>query len=135
MPITDGYGVDMTEGRWERARDEITAFSRKWPLHMRLFFSDLEAQRTEYQLASEGELRKAGFRNSMSLPTVQRRRTALEREADYQDEDDLQEVDSLYARLQPLLPGLTRPDAPGSPNLLYREFLRRFPMFVPGKKN
>lgn len=130
----DRFGERVDDRRWERVSAEIGAFARRWPLHWKLFMSDLAAQQTEYQLATEGDLKAAGFRNSMSLPTIQRRRTELEREADYQQEDDLTEVDSLYARLTPLLPGLTDPDKPGKPNALYREFLRRFPMFIPGKK-
>lgn len=131
--VTDSYGVTVTDERWRGVDEVIKGFVRQYPLHFALFKKDLKENQTKYQLAKEGDLKEAGWRNTMSLPVIYRKKTALEIEADPHAEDDLIEVDSLYKRLDILLPGLTSADKPGQPNKMYKEFIKRYPVFRPGE--
>lgn len=135
MAVTDCFGVTVTEDRWKGVDDVIRGFVRAYPLHFQMFKKDLLDNQTQYQLANEGDLKTAGWRNTMSLPVIYRRKTKEEKELDPHAEDDgVVEVDSLYKRLDILLPGLIEKDKPGKPNMLYKEFLRRYPIFRPGDK-
>lgn len=135
--VSDKFGDPVTEERWNRVDIEIRDFIRKYPLHWRMFKKDIDGKRSEYNVATEGNLAKSNFRNTASFPVVYRRKTDLEVEANIggEDDDGYEEVASLYHILLPLLPGLTERDEKGHPNRLYREFLRRFPIFVPSEKN
>lgn len=130
---TDLYGLSVTDDRWRGVDEVIKGFVKQYPLHFALFKKDLHENKTKYQLAKDGDLRSAGWRNTMSLPVIYRKKTALEIEADPYAEDDLIEVDSLYKRLDILLPGFSAQDKPGRPNKLYKEFLKRYPVFHPGE--
>lgn len=132
--VSDKYGVPVTEDRWSLVGMEIQSFARKYPLHWMEFKKDLQDNRTEYQLAKEGDLKKAGWRNTASFPIVYRRKTMEEIMEDPHAEDNIIEVASLYTTLRVILPGLTEKDEKGSPNKLYKEFLRRFPIFIPGER-
>jgi len=133
--VTDKFGEPITEERWVIVEKEIRRFIRAYPLHWKLFKKDLAETRSRYNVATDGDLAKSGFRNTASFPVVYRRKNALELSADLgtEDDDGLEEVESLYHTLIVYLPGLTEKDEPGKPNKLYREFLRRFPEFLPGE--
>lgn len=125
--VQDKFGVDVTEERWKAVDMTIKRFIRRYPLHWDMWKKQMAAERSTYNVATEGDLKKSGFRNTASFPVVYRKvRGAVIGE-------DEEEVDSLYETLIMLLPGLVDPDKPGSPNKLFKEFLRRYPLFVPGE--
>lgn len=139
----DKYGMEVTPERWEQVDSAIRSFRRRYPAHWAAFRRDLLANQTEYQLATAGDLRKSGFRNTLSFPIVARPRTAEEIELD-PAASRVEFVESLKETLDALIPGFTAPDKHAGkadlnrqtvPNALYREFIRRYKdLFVPGEK-
>jgi hypothetical protein len=137
--VTDKHGVEVTPERWLLADFAIKSFIRKYPLHWMQFRKDIEANKTEYQLAREGDLKKSGFRNTLSFPVACRRLTEIER----QENPEGSEIETLES-LEEILPGFTAPDenvekAAGGKqivkNKLYREFIRRYAsIFQPGER-
>jgi len=132
--VTDSFGEPVTEQRWAAVDLAVRDFIRRYPLHWNVFRKDLHENRRRFNDAFEGDLKEASWRNTASFPVVYRRMTPQERAADPNADDDLVEVESLYETLKDLLPGLTEADKPGAPNRLYKEFLRRFPIFLPSEK-
>lgn len=113
--VSDKNGNTVSDERWLIVETGINAFWSKYPKALSSWISQNREISTEYGLAQEGGLREAGFRNTLSFPTIER---------------DGDTVDSILDFLEKQLPGLLAPDKPGSPNGLYREFCRRFPVFV-----
>jgi hypothetical protein len=130
---TDKFGVEVTPERWEQVDVAVRAFIRTYPLHWTAFQNDLKANRTKYQLALEGDLKKSSWRNTLSFPIVARAQTEAERAED-PTHSKVQFVASLKDDLEKLIPGFTAPDEAGAPNKLYKEFIRRYGrLFVPGE--
>jgi hypothetical protein len=134
MGLQDKFGDDVNEDRWILVDTVIRGFKRMYPRHWEIFLAQVDAERTEYGLAKEGDLKKASFRASATFPTVERMKTQLEIEADPLSEDNTTVEVSLYDLLIEVLPGLAERDLPGSPNKLFRAFLKRYPMFNPADK-
>lgn len=140
---TDKYGVEVTPERWEEADRAIKAFIRKYPLHWQMFRQDMDANQTKYQLAQEGDLKKSGFRNTLSFPVAARRRTPEEVALD-PIHNEIESMESLKDTLEAILPGFTAPDENVEkrnsakevvPNKLYKEFIRRYAsLFQPGER-
>lgn len=137
MVVIDTFGEPVTEERWHKVELCIKEFIRRYPKHWKAFREDLIANRTEYQeaIVTEGnkDLKAAGWRNTASFPVVYRHGNS-EDGLTGQEEDDLVQVASLLDPLKMLLPGIIDSDKPGKKNKLYREFLKRFPVFMPGEK-
>lgn len=131
--VSDKSGVPVTEARWRRVDKCISTFTAVYPFHWAAFKKDLHENRTEYQEALTPDGKKAQWRNTASFPVVYRKATEDDGLLGNED-DDLVEVASLVEPLKVFLPGLLDPDQPGHPNKLYREFLRRYPVFLPGEK-
>lgn len=137
MKIYDKFGDEVTEPRWHKVELCINEFANRYPLHWRSFMEDLRHNRTKYQEALTGDLKKAQWRNTAAFPVVYRKATGEDKRdvlTGYED-DDLIQVASLIDPLKMLLPGILEPDEPGNPNRLYRTFLKKFPMFKPGEKS
>jgi hypothetical protein len=134
--VTDKLGDPVTEERWIEVGAAIASFIRRYPRHWAKIKNELSAERTRYQLATGGDLKKSGFRNTASFPVVYRKRLPEEYAelTGEEEEPDIVEVESLLETLQKLLPGLVAPDSKGKTNRLYREFLKRFPVFMPGER-
>jgi hypothetical protein len=141
--VHDKYGVEVTPERWLAADFAIKSFIRKYPLHWMQFRKDIEANKSEYQLAKEGDLKKSGFRNTLSFPVAYRRLSEAEKLENPQG-TEIELLESLKHTLEDILPGFTAPDenvekAAGGKqivkNKLYREFIRRYSsLFQPGEK-
>lgn len=130
----DRWGTTITEKTWANVDLAIKSFCALYPRHWEKFKKELAEQRTEYQLALEGDLRKSGFRNTCSFPVVLRPKTKEEIEIDPNADDETVVVDSLKDWLDKIIPGFTLADKPGKPNKVYGEFLRRYPVFKCGDK-
>jgi len=109
-----------TDAQWTMAEWAIKAFIAKYPHQWVAFQNLLDVERNvfnPYQLATKKnkELRQANWRNVATFPII---------------EDSLgNEVDSLLPVLKKIIPELTHRK---SVNL--KEFMKRFPMFIPGDK-
>ena len=134
--INDKFGDVITEARWHKVELCIHAFSQRYPLHWRSFKQDLHENKSEFGLAHDGDLKKAGWRNSAAFPIVYRHAT-LDDLGTFtgKEEDDLVQVASLLDPLKILLPGLLDQDKKGYTNKVFKEFLRRFPVFKTADKN
>lgn len=134
MLVTDKFGDPVTERRWKKVDKCITTFIKVYPDHWRVFKQDLNENRTKFQEALTADGKRAQWRNTAAFPVVYRRATLVDMESfTGEEEDDLVEVASLIEPLKVFLPGLLDPDVKGKPNKLYREFLRRYPIFLPGE--
>lgn len=135
--VTDMFGDAVTEERWHKVELCIKEFIKRHPKHWAAFKQDLHENRTEYQAGLDKGSKASNFRNTASFPVVYRKATEEEMRdvLTGQEEDNLIQVASLIDPLKVLLPGLIDADKPGKPNKLYREFLKRFPVFIPGYKN
>lgn len=132
--MDDKYGVSVTPDRWEAVDFAIKSFIRSYPLHWSFFRNDIKANQTQYQLATEGDLKKSSFRNTLSFPVVARPRTA-EETAEDPGNVGVEFVHSLKDDLDRIIPGFTESDTPDRPNRLYKEFIRRYgSLFQPGEK-
>lgn len=134
MKVFDKFGDEVTDPRWHKVELCVREFIRRYPLHWAEFKRDLASNRTEYGLAQTGDLKEAGWRNTAAFPVVYRRAKDEDGLLGTED-DDLVQVASLVEPLRILLPGLLERDEPGKPNKLYKEFLRRFPVFRPADKS
>lgn len=132
--VHDKFGMPVTDDRWEVVSLAIQAFIKDHPLAWQAWKRDMEMTRSKYNLATEGDLRKSGFRNSCSFPVVYRKIDKPE-DGDWIDpsDDDTELVESLHEIIIAILPGLLEADKPGAPNKLFHEFLRRYPVFRPGE--
>lgn len=131
--VYDKMGVPVTDARWRRVDKCIRTFIATYPLHWAKFKKDLDENRTEYQESLNPDGKRSQWRNTAAFPVVYRHGTS-EDGLTGQEEDDLVQVASLVEPLKVFLPGLLEPDKPGAPNKLYREFLKRYPIFLPGRK-
>jgi hypothetical protein len=140
---TDKFGEEVTQDRWDQVDLAIRAFIRRYPLHWDMFRKDIIANKTMYGLAKEGELKKSGFRNTLSFPVAARRRTPEEIELD-PIANEIESMESLKETLELIIPGFTAPDENVEkknsakevvPNKLYKEFIRRYAsLFQPGER-
>lgn len=145
MATQDKYGIEVTPDRWGMVDAAIASFVRKYPLHWNQFKADLSANRTEYGLAKEGDLKGSSFRNTLSFPVVGRKKTD-EETAEDPGGRPYELLESLKDTLEAIIPGFTDNDGGVSkkdvqagravtPNKLYREFVRRYGRsFSPGDK-
>lgn len=104
-----------TEYQWGLVDMAIKAFIAKYPLHWIEFQKQLNAQRTTYNLAKDGELKKAGFRNTASFPTI--------------EDQEGNTIDSLKPVIEKFIPQLCH-----KKSVNYREFLKRYKMFLPAER-
>lgn len=141
--VTDKFGVEVTPERWLQVEAAISMFIRKYPLHWSIFRKELMMNQTEYQLATHGDLKKSGFRNTLSFPVAFRRLTVQEKQENPEG-SEIEQLESLKHTLEDIIPGFTAPDENMEkaanlkdikPNKLYREFIRRYSVyFAPGEK-
>ncbi len=140
--ISDKFGVEVTEETWGRVDLTIRNFIITYPHDWLAFLQDLKNQRTEYQLAVEGDLKRASWRNTLAFPVVARPRSQEELDESPQA-SPVEFVASLQKDIDCIIPGFTAPDEGGerqqrvvTKNKLYREFIKRYGiLFQPGEKN
>lgn len=140
----DKHGIEVTDDTWGRVDAAITLFIQMYPLDWSAFQRDLRRNRTQYQLAVEGDLKKSSFRNTLAFPVIGRPRTEEEIAAD-PGHSSIQFGDSLKEWLEDIIPGFTAPDEgvgkglsghgkDVKKNKLYWEFIKRYQkLFVPGE--
>ena len=109
-----------TEKQWELMRIAILAFIKKYPKHWVIFQSNLKRDRgveNKFNLATKehDKLRKASWRHTASFPII------------YNEQGE--EIDSLKPVLEKIIPEFTHKHS-----VNYREFLKRFPAFLPAEK-
>lgn len=104
-----------TESQWGLIDIAVKAFISKYPRHWYAFQQMLKTERSEYNLAKDGDLKKANWRNTASFPVI------------YNSAGE--EADALLPVLNKIIPALTHKDS-----INYAEFLRRYPCFLPAEK-
>lgn len=121
--ISDSFGAAKeraTEAQWQMVDATVKGLIKKYPAQWVKFQEDLKRERTEYQLATKDhpELRKRGFRNTASFPV-------------FYKIDELGEIASVdcLEKIERWIPKLTHKDS-----VNYAEFLKRYPVFMPGDK-
>lgn len=143
--IVDKNGKEVTDLDWKMVETAIATFCTLYPLQWMAFQDDLKAKRTEFQLAQEGDLKKAGWRHNLSFPVAGRPRTKAEIDTD-PTAAPVEFIYSLHHEIDRVIPGFTAPDeGTGNgrtgkghdikPNKLYAEFQKRYGhLFRPAEK-
>ena len=98
--------------RWELVSIAINAFCDEYPEATKQFFDEIKSTKTEYGEVQDKEMKKAHYRNTLSFPVVRN-----------SNGDD----DSLLPVIERYLPNFTKSD-------YYKEFIKRYPNFSPGRK-
>ena len=93
-----------TEQQWYLVDEAIKAFIKHYPTVWMSFQKDLKVQRSKYNEAWEGDLKKAEFRNVMAIPS------------------------EILAVVRKIIPELTH-----KKSVNFSEFLKRYPCFRPGE--
>jgi hypothetical protein len=131
--VVDGHGNVVTDQRWQLVELGIKEFWKKYPeaanQWAKMAASGWMLHNKEYGLAKgdviddeySEELKKAGWRQTISFPVIQKYNKETQEEI---------VIDSLEKFLSKQLPGLLAPDKPGKPNKLFYVFAKRFPIFV-----
>jgi len=103
------------EKQWYLIDMAIKAFISKYSFHWQIFQDQLSAERTKYNLAQEGDLKKANWRNVASFPVI------------YNNQS--KEIDSILPVLEKIIPKLTHKK---SVNL--KPFLKKYKCFQTAEK-
>lgn len=140
---TDKWGNEVSPETWKAVDVAIKSFIRRYPLHWTHFREDIKRNRTQYQLANEGELKKAGFRNTLSFPVAYRRLTEEEKKENPEG-SEIELLESLKDTIEKIIPGFTAPDENlgkadenkvTKKNMLYVEFVKRYSsILAPGEE-
>jgi len=104
-----------TKEQWELVDIAIGAFIKKYPTHWIVFLSDLSQKRSKYNLAKEGGLKKANFRNVAAFPVIYNKQG--------------REIDSLLPVLKKIIPELTHKNS-----INFQPFIKKYSIFLPGEK-
>lgn len=106
--------------QWWMVEQAIKAFMAEYPYDWIQFQNEMAAERTKYNEATEGGLKKSNFRRVASFPVINR----------YNPESrQYEQIDSLLPVLEKIIPGLTHKKSKN-----FTEFLKRFPQFRAGEK-
>lgn len=109
-----------TDKQWELFDIAVRAFISRYPRHWFEFQRQLNAERSRFNVAKEGGLKQANFRNTAAFPIVY---------GEYPETGEIIEIDSLKPVLERIIPGLTHKHSAN-----FAEFLRRYPAFRPSEK-
>lgn len=143
--VKDTNGFEVTDQRWSAVDLAISTFIEMHPTVWLDFKRSIAAERTEYQLATDGDLKRASWRHSLSFPVSWHYSTPEEVAAD-PTHATVSFDDSLKHWIEKIIPGFTEPDEGGGkgleaqrdikPNKLYRQFHKRYGhLFRPGEKS